>query len=195
MGNIEKPSSAPERSNPQILRFSAHQSTNLKGRRAGIYEMEGMSVSELIFKLKNDRSIQVNGERNLDLDIIRSRRSEVALNPNNLFFPNSGIRTEEAYRAYCLSVKNFVPGTVTGPGQISDYLELAYKYQALRENLLRKNGFIATATIIDSRTYTLEVDRGKFIIHTSPISNPRQSNSAVYENPLLNRAPLIFPFH
>lgn len=124
---------APEYLPLGIERFSEGQREAL--RKQGLtffYEFKGKSIGTLR-DIEGCRFGTTWHKAFPYLEALPSMRSEVAINPNKLFLPNSNNKgldqEEEMVKEYSWELERKVQGVRAIIGQVSDYAELAIAYQ------------------------------------------------------------------
>lgn len=135
-------------------RFSEEQRKGLERQGYRIFLiLTGKSVSNLI---ESGRDI---GGGEYDPDTPSSMHSEVAINPDSLFLPDSNWKTlakqEEMVEKFSQELGGEIPGVKAVIGQLPDYTELIFRYlDATGSHDLFGRGdtmkFIATKTPIDN---------------------------------------------
>lgn len=148
---IEKSTSAEAK--PEIERFTNEQKKALK--RLGfsrIYPFTGLSIRNWREKGKPFWSTWYQDPQFAEFENMPSKLSEVAINPNQLFLPNSNRKTLEEQEAmikrFSKELATKVPGVKAVIEEAPDYVELAFQHLERTGEYLfgKKYNFYSTRT-------------------------------------------------
>lgn len=127
---IPKTFSTVETKKSEIKRFSPEQKNALKKEGYVIYKLTGKSIKDLREAGNLFDSVWQPTYPSFEFETLRSRKSEVAINPNYLFFPNSSDKTyleqESLVTKVNKDISAKIPGIEAIIGEVSDYVELAF---------------------------------------------------------------------
>lgn len=136
----------------EVLRFSQEARQGLEKEGYLIYKLGGQSIRSL---KEQGKRFDSTWHRDFPhFEALTSRVSEVAINPNQLFLPNSNRKTfkqqEEIVKGLFEELSRRIPSVEAIIGEVPDYLELAFNH--LRETSGRlfgeeyKYGYTRTKT-------------------------------------------------
>lgn len=114
----------------EIKRFSAEQKEALEKQGFVIYGLTGQSIKTL---RDSGRKFWSTWHKNYpDFEALGSMHSEVAINPNKLFLPESNHKTlaqqEKMVEKFSQKLRKKIPGVKAIVGQAPDYVGLAFAH-------------------------------------------------------------------
>lgn len=116
-------SSEPRFEPKELLQFSTEAREGLRKEGYMIHSLTGESVATF---LKAHRPIEAAGHKGREIESFSSRLSEVAINPERLFLPNSNRKTfsqqEEMVRQFSLELNGMIPQVEAVIGDVADYV-------------------------------------------------------------------------
>jgi len=120
--------STVETKKSEIKRFSPEQKDALEKEGYVIYKLTGKSIKDL--REAGNHFESTWQPRYPGFEALRSRKSEVAINPNQLFLPKSSYKTyleqESLVTKFNKDISAKIPGIEAIIGEAPDYVELAF---------------------------------------------------------------------
>jgi hypothetical protein len=158
----------------EIERFSMEQKGALQKEGYFIYDLTGQSIKTLRDSGHRFWSMWHNSLP--DFEAISSMRSEVAINPNSLFLPESNNKNldqqREMVKKYSAELGKKIQGVRTIIGDAPDYAELVFKHLEITKNNLFRKKF-ASCDYLRARTKTFTDDSLAAIVSCFPTgTNP-----------------------
>ncbi len=130
--SVEKQTPKTPEAPVEIKRFSAEQREALEKQGFVIYGLTGQSIKTLRDAGRKFWSTWHQDPQFADFEALGSMHSEVAINPNKLFLPNSNNKTlkqqEDMVEKFSQKLGKKVQGVKAVIGQASDYEELAFAH-------------------------------------------------------------------
>lgn len=147
--DIPLPTTQPtETEKPEIQRFSQEQREALRKEGYVVYELTGQSIADLREQGKPFWSTWHKSHP--EFEALTSRHSEVAINPKQLFLPDSNNKTLRQQQAMIGRFSFFFGSTISGVkavlGEVPDYVELAFLSPEKQRLFGEKNGYNYTRT-------------------------------------------------
>lgn len=161
----------------EVLRFSQETLQGLEKEGYLIYELGGQSIRSL-----KEQGKKFNSDwhkSNLKFETLISKKSQVAINPKQLFLSDSNRKTykqqEEMVKGFSEELSRRVPSIEAIIGEASDYLELAfqhldatserlfgetYEYYYTRTKTPTEGPFLATVGYFNAKT-SIDVSRSR----------------------------------
>jgi hypothetical protein len=173
--------------------FTSEQKDALERKGYVIYELTGQSIASL---RKSDHMFWSKWHKGLPFEQITSLKTEVAVDPKEIFLKKSNFHTLEEQRRmvedFSMQIGMEIPGTTAIIGSAADYAELTFAHYELTgcwlfEQNHEKESFTRTTTSLKNSEGILVGDYSAFGLDCVPC--PQKDNTYLQ----IGIAPLIIP--
>jgi len=177
----------PKKEIPVTQRFSERARESLENQGMMIYELSGQSISTL--RDMGYPFFSTWHQGNEELEKMNSISSEVAINPDLLFFPGSNDKTFDEQVDQVINSLSATPDSITVLGQAPDYLELAFlHFKATGERLFGEKYdylYTVTSTVIDGQRINVGHFHEREGIVVNNLMSDRDYSEKVFAAPIL----------